>query len=94
VILEGMAAGRAVVATRGGGVPEFVENGVTGILVPMDDIPALADAMARLLGDRHLREQMGHRARQHVIESFTVQHTAARVMDVYDGMLDTFFRRL
>lgn len=84
VILEGMAAGKAVVATRGGGVPEFVDDGKTGVLVPMNDAPALAAAMARLLGDETLRSEMGRRAREHVIEAFTIQHTAEKVQKVYE----------
>ena len=51
VIIEGMAAGKPVVATNGGGVPEIVEDGQTGILVPMGDAPALAEAICRVLAD-------------------------------------------
>ena len=79
-----MATGKPVVATRGGGVPEFCEDGVTGILVPMNDAPAMATAMARFLSDRNLRLETGQRARQHVIDHFTIQHTAEKVQDVYD----------
>jgi len=86
VILEGMAAAKAVVATRGGGVPEFVEDGVTGLLVPMGDAPALAAAMTQLLANRNLRLEMGIRARRHVIEAFTIQHTADKVQSLYDEM--------
>jgi glycosyltransferase involved in cell wall biosynthesis len=86
VILEGMATGKPVVATRGGGVPEFCEDGVTGLLVPMNDAPAMAAAMARFLSDRHLRIETGQRARQHVIDSFTIQHTAENVQKIYDQM--------
>jgi glycosyltransferase involved in cell wall biosynthesis len=87
VVLEGMAAGKAVVATRGGGVPEFVTDGVTGLLVPMGDAQAMADAMARLLSDRALRTEIGRRARQQVIDGFTVQHTALNVQKVYQGLI-------
>ena len=51
-ILEAQACEVAVVATRAGGVPDFVEDGVTGLLVPPDDSVALAAALARLIGDR------------------------------------------
>ena len=59
VILEGMAAGKPVVATRGGGVPEFVDDPATGLLVPMGDAKAMADAMARFLRDPVLRRETG-----------------------------------
>jgi glycosyltransferase involved in cell wall biosynthesis len=86
VILEGMAAGKAVVATRGGGVPEFVTDGTTGLLVPMGDPQAMAAAMSRLLSDANLRAEMGQRARQSVIDGFTIQHTADKMQAVYDRM--------
>ena len=87
VILEGMAAGKAVVATRGGGVPEFVDDQITGLLVPMGDAPAMADAMVRLLSDAPFRLKTGKRARQHVIDHFTVRHTADKVQLIYDHIL-------
>ena len=54
-ILEAMACRRAVVATRAGGIPEAVDDGVTGLLVPPHDDGALADAIIRLLGDDALQ---------------------------------------
>jgi glycosyltransferase involved in cell wall biosynthesis len=83
VIIEGMAAGKPVVATDGGGVPEIVENGKTGILVPMGDVQAMADAICRILADPALAAEMGSRGRQRVADHFTVQQTARRVEAVY-----------
>jgi glycosyltransferase involved in cell wall biosynthesis len=91
VILEGMAAGKAVVATRGGGVPEFVRDKVTGLLVPMNDAPALAAAMTELLADGELRRCMGQRAREQVLGGFTIEHTAGKVMGVYERMVSGNF---
>ena len=59
VIVEGMAAGKPVVATNGGGVPEIVIGGITGLLVPMGDSPAMAEAICRLLEDHNLTLRMG-----------------------------------
>ena len=58
-ILDAMAASKAVVATTAGGIPEVVEDGVTGLLVPPQNSAALADAIVRLLQDEPLRRRMG-----------------------------------
>ncbi len=58
-ILEAMAAGLPVVATRVGGVPELVDDGVTGLIVPPDDAAALAEAINALVEDAHLRVPLG-----------------------------------
>src|SRR6185312_485761 len=83
VIIEGMAAGKPVVATNGGGVPEIVQDDDTGILVPMGNADPMADAICRLLANPTLAKEMGRRGRQRVINQFTVGHTARRVEDVY-----------
>jgi L-malate glycosyltransferase len=62
-IIEAMAAGRPVVATRVGGVPDVVEEEATGLLAPPGDVEALAAAMQRLAGDAELRRTMGAHAR-------------------------------
>jgi glycosyltransferase involved in cell wall biosynthesis len=84
VIIEGMAAGKPVVATDGGGVPEIVENGKTGILVPMGDAQAMAAAICQILADPTQAKTMGARARQRVKDHFTVEETARRIQAVYE----------
>ena len=64
VNLEAMAAGKAVLATRVGGVPEVVVDGETGILVPPGDPEALAEGIRRLAGDAALRERLGAAGRE------------------------------
>ena len=59
VNLEAMAAGKAVLATRVGGVPEIVTDGETGLLVPAEDVSALAGAIKRLTDDAPLRQRLG-----------------------------------
>ena len=87
VIIEGMAAGKPVVATDGGGVPEIVEDGHTGILVPMGNVQAMADAICQILADPARANAMGVRARQRIASHFTLQQTARRVEAVYAEML-------
>jgi glycosyltransferase involved in cell wall biosynthesis len=87
VIIEGMAAGKPVVATNGGGVPEIVEDGRTGLLVPMGNASAMADAICKILTDPQWAREMGTRARQRVQDHFTVELTARRVEQVYRQVL-------
>ncbi|MBC7602429.1 MAG: glycosyltransferase [Ramlibacter sp.] len=72
VILEAMAAGRAVIASAVGGNVELVESMQTGLLFKSDDDVALATAMRRLAEDRPLRESLGARGRQLALDRFTV----------------------
>lgn len=83
VIIEGMAAGKAVVATSGGGVPEIVQDGVTGLLVPMGNAEAMAQAIRTLLRDPERRQRMGARGRDRVMQNFTIDITARKVEAVY-----------
>jgi glycosyltransferase involved in cell wall biosynthesis len=87
VVIEGMVAGRAVIATNGGGVPEIVQDDITGLLVPMGDIDAMAAAMIRLLSAPDLAQSMGEAGRKRVLNHFTVAHTARKIEHVYDVML-------
>jgi len=82
-ILEAMVSRRAVVATRAGGIPEVVVDGVTGLLVPPHDEGALADAIIKALGDHALRARLGEAGRQRVAEEFSVERMVERTLDVY-----------
>jgi glycosyltransferase involved in cell wall biosynthesis len=62
VLVEAFCRGRAVVGTRAGSIPDLVEDGVSGVLVPPDDPQALADALVRVLGDRAVAERLGEGA--------------------------------
>jgi glycosyltransferase involved in cell wall biosynthesis len=81
-ILEAMAAGKPIVATRVGGMVEQIEHEVTGLLVPLDSREALAQAILRLLEDKHLAERVGRQARSRVIECFGLQ----RMVKAYDAL--------
>lgn len=75
VILEAQAMARPVVSTPVGGVSEFIEDGVNGLLVPADDPDRLAAAMNSLLADRSLAERLGRNGRKMVIERFAIEET-------------------
>ena len=82
-ILEAMAMGKPVVATNVGGIPEVVEEGQTGFLVPPRDPKAIADRVLSLCRDSARRLQMGRAARARVEDNFTVQSVSARLEGIY-----------
>jgi glycosyltransferase involved in cell wall biosynthesis len=86
VTMEAMAAGRAVVASHIGGLPDIVADHDTGLLVPPGDVHALAEAMQRLLADPSLREQMGSMARERVV-GFQASTVIPRIEQVYQEVL-------
>ena len=87
VVAEGMIAGKPVVATHGGGVPEIIEDGVSGLLVPMDDAPALAAAIIWLLEKPEQAAQIAKAGRQRILDHFLIAHTAGKVQNLYDELL-------
>ena len=87
VVIEGMAAGIPVVATDGGGVKETVVHGETGLLVPMGNSQALADALRMLIDRPELRAKLSTKGRQRVLRHFTASITARKVERVYREVL-------
>lgn len=81
--IEAMASGLPVVASRVGGLPEVVEDGVTGLLVPPDDTAALAEALVRILEDRHRAAQMGDAGRTRAKQHFDSRAMIAATYAVY-----------
>jgi glycosyltransferase involved in cell wall biosynthesis len=82
-LLDAMACGRAVVATRAGGIPEIVEDGATGSLVPPRDPAAMAHEIVRLLSDKALRRRMGEAGYARVSARFTVERMVEETAAVY-----------
>jgi len=80
--IEALAGGRPVVATRVGGVPDVVRDGVDGFLVEPGDVDAMADRLAALAGDPELRARMGAAGRERVIERYSVE----RLLDDTDRL--------
>jgi glycosyltransferase involved in cell wall biosynthesis len=86
-VLEAMASGTPVVASRLGGLPEIIEDGVTGFLVPPGDVGALRERLVQLVRDPLLARRLGCRGREVVSERFTWQAVAARCLDAYESLL-------
>ena len=86
-VIEAMAAGKPVVATRVGGVPDLVADGETGFLVPPGDHEAMAGRLGDLLDDAGLRRRMGDRARQIARERFAADSVAAAHRNLYYQVL-------
>jgi glycosyltransferase involved in cell wall biosynthesis len=82
-VLEAMAAGLPVVATRVGGVPEAIEDGVTGLLVPPADAPALASAIRRLLAAPEHAIRIGQAAAHSVRACFSMERMVQATQDLY-----------
>jgi glycosyltransferase involved in cell wall biosynthesis len=87
VIIEAMAEQKPVVATNGGGVPEIVKDGITGLLVPMGDAYSLAQALTYLIDHPEVAARMGYQGRERVLAQFTIQRTARMVESVYCEVL-------
>jgi glycosyltransferase involved in cell wall biosynthesis len=86
-LLEAMAAGLPVVATRVGGVPEVVVDGVTGLLVPPRDPEAFSKAILKLLQDPDLRQKMGQAGRERVMEHFSAERMVQDTEALYQQLL-------
>jgi glycosyltransferase involved in cell wall biosynthesis len=84
-----MAASIPVVATTTGGIPEVVEDGVTGVLVPPHNAPALAEAILRLLKDAPLRHRMGEAGLARVRAQFNVDRMVDETLAVYERVAGT-----
>jgi glycosyltransferase involved in cell wall biosynthesis len=85
VLLEAMAAGRAVVGTRVGGTPEMLIDGETGLLVPRASPAELSRAILRLLRDASLRDALGAAARAHVSQRCSADHSVDQLIAIYSS---------
>ncbi len=82
-LLEAMATGRPIVASRVAGIPDVVTDGVEGVLVPQNDAPALRDAMLRLADDLPGRRALGENARRRVVRDLTWERVASTLEECY-----------
>jgi glycosyltransferase involved in cell wall biosynthesis len=93
-ILEAMALSRPVVASAVGGIPEMVEDGRSGLLVPPHDRDALARAITRLLVDHPYADMLGRAGRELVHERFCVELMVRAIESIYDESVAEESRRI
>jgi len=87
IVLDAFAAGVPVAATAGGGLPELVRAGETGLLAPVGDAPALADAINSLLENPGLAKEFSSKARKRVEAEFSVARMVEQYQTVYEEIL-------
>jgi glycosyltransferase involved in cell wall biosynthesis len=87
VLLEAMAMGTPIVSTDVTGIPEVLEDGVTGLSVPQRDSAALAAACLRLLGDTGLRRKLAANARKQIEDRFDIRQNSAELRDLFSRIL-------
>lgn len=83
-VLEAMAHGLPVVASRVGGLPELIDDGIHGFLVPAGDAAAVGDAICRLMDDAVLRRRLGEAARSRAATQFSMESVARRYTELYE----------
>ncbi|HEX2036295.1 MAG TPA: glycosyltransferase family 4 protein [Chloroflexota bacterium] len=82
-VLEAMAMAKPVVASRVGMVPEVIEDGVSGLIVPPGDATALTQSVTALLADETLRRRLGQRAREAAVRGFSIDTMVQRYLEVF-----------
>ncbi len=87
VLLEAMSMGKPIVATTVGGIPEVVEDRVTGFLVPPKNSSALAQRIIDLLEDPQIREKLGLAGRARALERFSVNHMIIQIQRLYEELI-------
>jgi glycosyltransferase involved in cell wall biosynthesis len=85
-LLEGAAAGKPIITTAAGGAVEVVVDGVTGLVVPVDDRAALASGMSHLVADPELRRRYGDAAKTHMQDRFGMDRFVAAWCDLFERM--------
>lgn len=88
-VLEAMSYGLATVATPVGGVPQVIQDGVNGYLMPIDDSEFLADRINELLDDSGLAVRIGSAGRKAIVESFGMDSYARKLTELYESMAES-----
>ena len=83
ILLEAQYSGVPVVATKAGGIPEIVENGVSGLLHPVGDIKGMAESVVKILCDKTYARELGQEGHRLMIERFSVDKMANEYLKIY-----------
>jgi glycosyltransferase involved in cell wall biosynthesis len=86
VLLEAMAAGKPIIASKVGGIPEVIIDGYNGILIPPDDVKALSDAIQKLLMDNQYASKIGRQAYQDVALKYSMAIYITHIHDLYKAI--------
>lgn len=92
-IIEGMSLGKPAVVSSVGAIPDHVDDGHTGLVIPPDDPEALANALLRLLGNPGLARKLGDGARERYLERFTPEVTTRQIERCFEQMVEEHRRR-
>lgn len=84
-LIEAMAAGKPVIGTQAGGAPEIIVHGETGLLVPPNDVDAMAQAMHDLIQHSSKREEMGQAGYRRAVAKFSIQAHVRQIEAIYEG---------
>lgn len=87
VLLEAMACALPIIATSVGGIPDIIHHGRNGLLIPSDDIEALASALLRLISDHELSARLGNQARRDAEEFFSLEKVTSQYICLYNNLL-------
>lgn len=94
VVVEAMAAGKAIVATNEGGVPEIIEDGKTGLLVPPANSSEMAKAIIRLLKNEKERKEIGKVAKESIKDNFTEEIMVNNIEQIYKELISIKYPKL
>jgi teichuronic acid biosynthesis glycosyltransferase TuaC len=83
VYLEAMSCGKPVIACRGQGIDEIIQHRTNGWLIPVDGLEELVEALQSLLPNAELRAAIGHAARKTIVDAFTLEHQARKLVRIY-----------
>jgi glycosyltransferase involved in cell wall biosynthesis len=87
-LFEYMASGKAVIASDVGQLAAIIQDGQNGLLVPPGDVPAMTDALVRLLGTPDLRSQLGQKARQDAVHEYSWEHYLSRLESLLAAVIE------
>jgi glycosyltransferase involved in cell wall biosynthesis len=86
-LMEGMAMALPAVSTTLSGIPELIEHNQNGLLIPPNDAPALAGALARLISDRALRQRLGEAGRAKIVAEYDIEKNSRQLLDIFQRRL-------